>query len=287
MVLETLTGETLSHLIDRRRRRLAANDLAVLGLHMCSALHYLHGNGLLHVNLKPSNIVVGCRRAKLLDLSIARPPGPAPPGIGTFCHLAPEQARGGMLRPAADVWGIGITLYEAATGDVPFDHGVSSEECGAPARDAGGASRKERQGAESVEGGASGEDVEGPESAGGGEGASGSQSAQSGENCSYPQLDERAPSVAVRRRLPRGLAATIDGCLDPDPAARPPLAQLAAELDRLLPHGLRRPAVDRSAGAEPAPSAEPGTDASRTVASGYRMVSASVRSVFGTPRGRS
>ncbi|WP_051709252.1 serine/threonine-protein kinase [Streptomyces sp. NRRL S-350] len=120
-VLETLTGETLAHLLDVRPRRPAATDLALLGLHLCSAMHYLHGQGLLHLDLKPSNIVIDCRHAKVLDLSIARPPGPGTPGIGTEGYLAPEQAAGGLLTAATDVWGIGITLYEAATGTVPFD----------------------------------------------------------------------------------------------------------------------------------------------------------------------
>ncbi|WP_438489886.1 serine/threonine-protein kinase [Streptomyces sp. S186] len=128
-VLETLTGETLAHLIDRRRRRLAAHDLALLGVQLCSAVHYLHGKGLLHLDLKPSNIVIDCRRAKLLDLSIARSPGPAPPGIGTVGYLAPEQAGGGTLSPATDVWGIGSTLYEAATGRAPFDSDEDDEDC--------------------------------------------------------------------------------------------------------------------------------------------------------------
>ncbi|MEV7026453.1 serine/threonine-protein kinase [Kitasatospora sp. NPDC093558] len=119
-VLETLSGETLAHVLDTRSRRPAAVDVAMLGLHLCSAVHYLHGHGLLHLDLKPSNIVIDCRRAKVLDLSVARPPGPAAPGIGTDGYLAPEQACGGPLTAAADVWGIGITLYEAATGDVPF-----------------------------------------------------------------------------------------------------------------------------------------------------------------------
>ncbi|MEV7772841.1 hypothetical protein [Kitasatospora sp. NPDC086791] len=45
----------------------------------------------MHLDLKPSNIVIDCRRAKVLDLSIARPPGPGTPGIGTEGYLAPEQ----------------------------------------------------------------------------------------------------------------------------------------------------------------------------------------------------
>ncbi|MER7768057.1 serine/threonine-protein kinase [Kitasatospora sp. NPDC096140] len=119
-VLETLTGETLAHLLDTRPRRPAATDLAVLGLHLCSAIRYLHRQGLLHLDLKPSNIVIDCRHAKVLDLSIARPPGPGTPGIGTDGYLAPEQASGGLLTAATDVWGIGVTLYEAATGTEPF-----------------------------------------------------------------------------------------------------------------------------------------------------------------------
>ncbi|MET8330329.1 serine/threonine-protein kinase [Streptomyces sp. NPDC005181] len=128
VVLETLTGETLAHLVDRLRRRPAAEDVALLGVHLCSAMHYLHGHGLLHLDLKPSNVVVDRGHAKVLDLSVARPPGIAPPGVGTFCYLAPEQARGGPLSAAADVWGIGVTLYEVATGDVPFDSGVAMDD---------------------------------------------------------------------------------------------------------------------------------------------------------------
>lgn len=120
VVLETLTGETLSHLVHRLRRRPAATDVVLLGVQLCSAVHYLHRQGLLHLDVKPSNVVVERGHAKVLDLSLARPPGPAPAGIGTCCYLSPEQARGEPLTAAADVWGIGMTLFEVACGDVPF-----------------------------------------------------------------------------------------------------------------------------------------------------------------------
>ncbi|MFD9095333.1 serine/threonine-protein kinase [Streptomyces collinus] len=120
VVLETLTGEMLSHLVDRLRHRPAADDVALLGVQLCSAVHYLHGRGLLHLDVKPSNVVVERGHAKLLDLSLARPPGPAPAGLGTRGYLAPEQARGGPLTAAADVWGIGVTLFEVACGEPPF-----------------------------------------------------------------------------------------------------------------------------------------------------------------------
>jgi serine/threonine protein kinase len=120
VVMETLTGETLAHLVDRRARPLGAVELALLGLQLTSALGYLHRLGYVHLDLKPSNIVVECGRAKLIDLSIARRPGRARPGVGTWCYMAPEQARGGPVGPPADVWGLGVVLWEAACGDIPF-----------------------------------------------------------------------------------------------------------------------------------------------------------------------
>ncbi len=161
--------------------------MAVLGVQLCSAMHYLHGQGLLHLDLKPSNVVVECGHAKVLDLSVARAPGIAPPGVGTFGYLAPEQARGGPLSAAADVWGIGITLYELATGDVPFDPGETAD-----------------------------------------------GTTDSGSAGWFPQLEETAPPVTARRRLPRALAAAIDGCLRSDPAARPSVPDLSAALDATL-----------------------------------------------------
>ncbi|MEU0633574.1 serine/threonine-protein kinase [Streptomyces sp. NPDC005989] len=217
VVLETLTGETLSHLVGRLRRRLSARDLALLGVQLCSAIHYLHGQGLLHLDLKPSNVVVDCGHTKVLDLSTARPPGIAPAGIGTFRHLSPEQARGGPLSAAADVWGIGITLYEVATGDTPFDPGETmygtdgtdrTDDAGDPGDDAGD------------------DPYDGP------------------VRC--PQPERTAPPVGSRRRLPRGLAAAIDACLRPDPAARPTVPELAEALGGVLPRQARHRPGDTS-----------------------------------------
>ncbi|WP_369244546.1 serine/threonine-protein kinase [Streptomyces sp. R41] len=200
VVLETLTGETLSHLIDRLRRRPAGADVALLGVQLCSAIHYLHGQGVLHLDLKPSNIVVDCGHAKVLDLSVARPPGVAPAGVGTFCYLSPEQARGGRLSAAADVWGIGITLYEVASGDVPFDCDEITDE----PYDGGTAQAEDDK-------------------------------ATGGRDDWYPQLEASAPPIASRRRLPRALAASIDGCLRDDPSVRPTVPELAAALAAVLP----------------------------------------------------
>ena len=120
VVLETLGGETLAHLLLRRSRRLPARELGFLGAHLCSAVGYLHGQGHLHLDLKPSNVVADGGRAKLIDLSIARRPGRVKAGLGTWCYLSPEQAQGAVVGPEADVWGLGVVLWEAATGTRAF-----------------------------------------------------------------------------------------------------------------------------------------------------------------------
>jgi serine/threonine protein kinase len=119
VVTETLGGETLAHLLETTER-LAPAEAAVLGVQLGSALSYLHGRGYLHLDLKPSNIVVERGRGVIIDLSIARRPGSARPGLGTWCYLAPEQAVGGPLTSAADAWGLGVVLFEALAGMPAF-----------------------------------------------------------------------------------------------------------------------------------------------------------------------
>jgi serine/threonine protein kinase len=117
LIMETLDGETVAHLVDRHPDGLPAGEVAWLGIHLASALRYLHGQGLLHLDVKGANVVADGGRAKLLDLSLARPPGRYEAGLGTWCYLSPEQDAGEELGAPADVWGLGMTLYEAATGD--------------------------------------------------------------------------------------------------------------------------------------------------------------------------
>ncbi|MFY9807334.1 MAG: serine/threonine-protein kinase [Pseudonocardiaceae bacterium] len=121
LVLENLTGATLGYLLDGGRQRLGAQDLGHLGRHLCSALRYLHSHGYLHLDVKPSNIIACDGIARLIDLSLARPPGRCSAGLGTPGYMSPEQVTGGELGPPADVWGIGLVLYQAATGWQPFD----------------------------------------------------------------------------------------------------------------------------------------------------------------------
>jgi serine/threonine protein kinase len=122
IVMETLGGQTLGRLVQDARRPLGATELANLGTHLAGALRHLHSHGFLHLDLKPSNVIAEAGRAKIIDLSHARRPGRIRAGNGTWCYMAPEQARGGPIGPAADVWGLGIVLHEAATGNCALAH---------------------------------------------------------------------------------------------------------------------------------------------------------------------
>jgi serine/threonine protein kinase len=134
VVLETIPGTTLEEAVEERERRLPAEDLAHLGRHLCSVLHYLHANGVLHLDIRPANVMADAGVLKLIDLSLAGTPGPARRGRGTRDYMAPEQARGGIIGTASDVWGVGATLYEAATGRAPFAP-VDDEEAAVRAAD--------------------------------------------------------------------------------------------------------------------------------------------------------
>jgi serine/threonine protein kinase len=120
LILEALPGMTLEYWLEEQGR-LAVADLVHLGEHLCSAIAYLHRRGLVHLDLKPGNLLCSFGIVRVVDLSLARPPGRIEPGVGTHVYLAPEQARGGWVGEPADVWGIGIVLWEAATGRPLFE----------------------------------------------------------------------------------------------------------------------------------------------------------------------
>jgi len=136
LVLENLDGPRLSSLI-RRHGPLPLQQLLPLALELASVLHYLGECDVVHLDIKPSNIIMDAP-AKLIDLSVARTTERArrlDHAVGTDAYMAPEQCdppRSGAPGPAADVWGMGATLFEAAAGFRPFvrgstDTGVEAE----------------------------------------------------------------------------------------------------------------------------------------------------------------
>lgn len=125
VVLEHVDGPRLSSLI-RRYGPLQEQQYLPLAIDVCSALHYLDLVGYTHLDIKPSNIIMGAP-ARLIDLSVARTHAAAADLrhlIGTDGYMSPEQAdpgsHFGVPTIASDVWGLGATLYEAVTGVRPF-----------------------------------------------------------------------------------------------------------------------------------------------------------------------
>lgn len=136
VVLEHLEGPRLSTLL-RRYGRLPVEQLLPLGVQLCAAVHYLSTEGVVHLDIKPANIIMGAP-ARLIDLSVARTVddcGSLRSSVGTDSYMSPEQclpANGTPVGPPADVWGIGVTLYQAAAGERPFPKG--DEQAAEPAR---------------------------------------------------------------------------------------------------------------------------------------------------------
>jgi len=120
LVLELLTGGSVQQTIEAGRPRAPVDTIVELGIQLCSAVHYIHGRGVLHGDLKPGNVMTDCGFAKVVDFSLARRPGRGVRGRGTRAYMAPEQARGGAVSCKTDVWGIGTVLYATAVGAAPF-----------------------------------------------------------------------------------------------------------------------------------------------------------------------
>ena len=98
-------------------------EVALLGMQLAGALRYLHGRGVVHLDLKPSNVCLREGRPVLIDFGIARPAGTrrrpgAPRGSAPF--MAPEQCRDDAAMPATDLFALGALLFEAATGEHAF-----------------------------------------------------------------------------------------------------------------------------------------------------------------------
>lgn len=125
LVLENIDGPNLSSLISKHGY-LPLHQLLPLGLELCSGLHYLRGSGICHLDVKPSNVIMGAP-AKLIDLSIAMDVKQAADldhPVGSDEYMAPEQCRPGTLGHvgyASDVWGFGATMFRAAAGYRAFE----------------------------------------------------------------------------------------------------------------------------------------------------------------------
>lgn len=137
VLIEHLEGPTLRRLI-RRGGPAPLEQLLPLAAHVAAALHYMGQMGVVHLDVKPDNIVMGVP-PRLIDLSIARTIERAAltrHPLGTDAYMPPEQCvpaeRPGEIGPASDVWGLGATLHHAVSGEVPFPRSRSAHDSDDP-----------------------------------------------------------------------------------------------------------------------------------------------------------
>ena len=124
IVMELIEGKTLRTLLNEQPT-LEAKEIARIGVHICEALAEAHRYGIVHRDIKPANIIMGPERVMVTDFGIAKAGDDidlTATGtlLGTAKYLAPEQVLGEKIDPRSDLYSLGIVLYEAATGTVPF-----------------------------------------------------------------------------------------------------------------------------------------------------------------------
>ncbi|MEO8092656.1 MAG: serine/threonine-protein kinase, partial [bacterium] len=150
IVMEYVEGSSGAQLL-QRKGRLEAAVAVQIGVQACSGLEYAHRQGIIHRDVKPGNLMVlggpsgrpsettgghdpptGEMTVKLTDFGIARAAEQTRltqvgSVVGTAAYLAPEQARGEETTPAADVYALGVVVYQFLTGRLPWEGSTLSE----------------------------------------------------------------------------------------------------------------------------------------------------------------
>jgi serine/threonine-protein kinase len=127
IVMERLPGATLQQHLEERGR-LPFDMVRRVLAQLAAALHAAHLRGIVHRDVKPSNVMIGPEGGvKLMDFGLAYTPEeanqdgePQTVGLGTPAYMPPEQIEGGAIDARSDVYALGIVAYEMLTGRAPF-----------------------------------------------------------------------------------------------------------------------------------------------------------------------
>ena len=139
LVLEHVEGVRIDTWCETRN--LPGRDRVQLFRNVCAAVEYAHRQGVIHLDIKPGNILVTADGVpKLLDFGVARVLNPerlaenteTSPGPMTRAYASPEQVRGEPVGPATDIYALGVVLYGLLTGRLPHTPGLGEHEAGEP-----------------------------------------------------------------------------------------------------------------------------------------------------------
>ena len=138
IVMQYIDGQSLAERI--RKNPLPPGEVVEIGMQAAQALAEAHGAGIIHRDIKPQNIIVTPRgQVKVLDFGLATTARHDPDAetkerlteagsiVGTPGYMSPEQLRGKSIDPRSDIFSLGVTLYECATGMYAFERGSSLE----------------------------------------------------------------------------------------------------------------------------------------------------------------
>jgi serine/threonine-protein kinase len=123
MVMELLERYRSLRAVLAERGRLPPGEAVRLAREVLAGLEVVHAHGLVHADVKAGNVMIGPGPTKLIDFGIARGPRSVSDdgtSLGSLHAMSPEQLRGDALTPASDVFAVGVVVYQALTGRVPY-----------------------------------------------------------------------------------------------------------------------------------------------------------------------
>ncbi|MGL6201086.1 MAG: Stk1 family PASTA domain-containing Ser/Thr kinase [Lachnospiraceae bacterium] len=124
MIMELVEGITLKSYVDKKGA-LSPREVISIAIQMCAGIDAAHTHHIIHRDIKPQNIMISKDgKVKVTDFGIARAASSHTVSsnvMGSVHYTSPEQARGGISDAKSDIYSVGITLYEMATGELPYD----------------------------------------------------------------------------------------------------------------------------------------------------------------------